>query len=301
MEPKSAEALLLLLGLLVLFPISSDPLARIPVSRFYLWPLNKRQRFALRLASFALSPIIWIVVILMWLKAGLLAALAFLGLAITAQGSVVLSNRVTTLHPQWNLLRHIPQPPGRLGGLVRNNARGILSILDTYLAVLLSIGGSAYRFLSRHPDPAAFPILSVLVALALSTYTQSLFGLDFGSGAFRYRLLPLRGWEILLAKDAAFLAILLPLVLPLNPLCGLTAGLAALGFGHHSSVLLRLPQHRWRFTCGRLLPVGAAQAIGCVVLGLGVQREGILVLILTLLGYIGSVYWYGRCWDRKYQ
>ena len=49
------------------------------------------------------------------------------------------------------------------------------------------------------------PVLSILIALALITYAQSLFGVDFGSGMTLYRLLPLRGWEILLAKDLAFL------------------------------------------------------------------------------------------------
>jgi hypothetical protein len=43
LEPKSAEPLLLLLGLLVLFPLSSDPLARIPSSRLRLWPLDRKQ------------------------------------------------------------------------------------------------------------------------------------------------------------------------------------------------------------------------------------------------------------------
>ena len=33
LKPKSAEPFLMLLGLLVLFPISSDPLAKIPPSR----------------------------------------------------------------------------------------------------------------------------------------------------------------------------------------------------------------------------------------------------------------------------
>jgi hypothetical protein len=111
--------------------------------------------------------------------------------------------------PHWNLLRHIPQFPGRLGGLVRKNMREILSLLDPYAALLMSIGGGAYRLFGAHPDPEAFAIIGLLVALTMSTYAQSLFGLELGSGSgmTRYRLLPLGGWEILLAKDIAFLAI----------------------------------------------------------------------------------------------
>ncbi|MDQ2899500.1 MAG: hypothetical protein M3Y07_06820 [Acidobacteriota bacterium] len=299
LEPKSAEPLLMLLGLLVLFPISSDPLARIPASRLGLWPLNGKQRWALRVTSLALSPIVWIVILLMARKAGFVAALSFLGLAIAAQGTVVMSDRVVKLDPRWSLLRKIPQLPGRLGGPIRCNVRGMLSLLDTYVAVLLSAGATCYRLLGRNPDPAAFPILAVLVALALSTYAQSLFGLDFDSGLTRYRCLPLRGWEILFAKDCAFLAILMVLVLPLSPWCGLTSGLAALALGHHSSVLMHLPQRRWRFTGGRLLPVGAAQAIGCIALGFGERQYGNIVLVPTVVGYIASLCWYGRLWDRK--
>ena len=49
--------------------------------------------------------------------------------------------------------------------------------------------------------------MALVVALALSTHTQVLLGID-GHGAERYSLMPLRGWRILLAKDLAFLAIL---------------------------------------------------------------------------------------------
>ena len=60
-------------------------------------------------------------------------------------------------------------------------------------------------------------MIGLLVALALSPYAQSLFGLDLESGVTRYRLLPLRGWEVLTAKDIAFLGLLFVLLLPLNP------------------------------------------------------------------------------------
>ncbi|MGI8989297.1 MAG: hypothetical protein ACR2I2_06915 [Bryobacteraceae bacterium] len=299
LEPKAAEPLLMLLGFLVLFPISSDPLARIPASRLGLWPLGGKQRWALRIASFALSPIVWIVILLISLKAGFVAALSFLGLAIAVQGAVVMSDRIAKRDPHWSFFRSMPHPPGPLGGLIRYNLREMLSLLDTYVAVLLSVGGTCYRFLDRNPDTASFPVLATLVALALSTYAQSLFGLDFDSGVTRYRYLPLRGWEILFAKDCAFLAILMVLVLTLSPWCGLTSGLAALTLGHHSSALMHIPQQRWRFTGGRLLPVGAVQAVGCFALGLAAQQYGGIVLALTSAGYIASLCWYGHLWDRR--
>jgi hypothetical protein len=49
------------------------------------------------------------------------------------------------------------------------------SVLEFYVALLLSVGGLIYRLASPHVDRAAFPILGLLVALALSTRAQALF------------------------------------------------------------------------------------------------------------------------------
>jgi hypothetical protein len=297
--PKSAEPFFLLLGFLLLFPLSADPLRRIPPARLSLWPLTGRQRLGLRLASLLLSPITWIGVLILLRTARPMAALAFCGLAVAMQCVVALARYAAKRDPHWDLLRAIPPIPGRFGGLIRKNLREMLSVLDPYAAALISFGGGAYRIFAAHPDPAAFPIIGLLVALTMSTYAQSLFGLDFGSGMTRYRLLPLRGWQVLLAKDVAFLALLLVLLLPLDPAPGMTFGLAALALGHHSSVLLELPHQRWRFTGGRLLPVGALQAAGGMALGFVEHERGPLVLLLTAVGFVASLLYYGRRWDRS--
>lgn len=298
-RPVSAAPFFLLLGFLLLFPLSSDPLKRIPVDRLALWPLSKTQHWQLRMASLMLSPVIWIAVILLAVKVRISAAVSFVGVAMVMQFAVVLSNRMEKGNPHWNFLRLVPQFPGPLGGLIRNNVRHLLSLLDFYIAFLLSLGGAVYRVLSVHPDPAAFPVLAILVALALSTYTQSLFGLEFGSGITRYHLLPLRGWQILMAKNLAFLGVLLLLVLPLDPLCGLSFGLISLAVGHHSSVLMRLPQQRWRFTGGRLLPVGLVQIIASMGAGMEEQQHGIVVLALSAATCFLSLVCYGKLWDRN--
>jgi len=162
----------------------------------------------------------------------------------------------------------------------------------------LSIGGGAYRIFGAHPDPAAFTIIGLLVALALSTSAQSLFGLDGDGGVSRYHLLPVSGWAILLAKDIAFLTVLLALLLPLDPWPGMTFGLVALAFGHHSSVLLELPQQRWRFASGNL-PFGAMQTGAAVAVGFVEHQRGLLVLAAAFIGYLASVFYYGRRWDRE--
>jgi hypothetical protein len=294
----SAEALFVLLGFLLLFPLSSDPLGKIPSARLALWPLSGWQRVGLRLASLALSPVVWIgiLVLLRTRRAG--TALAFFGLVLGMQCTLALGRYMVKRDPHWDLLGDLPQFPGRLGGLVRKDMREMLSQMDSYAAALLSIGGGAYRIFGAHPDPAAFTIIGLLVALALSTSAQSLFGLDGDGGVSRYHLLPVSGWAILLAKDIAFLTVLLALLLPLDPWPGMTFGLVALAFGHHSSVLLELPQQRWRFASGNL-PFGAMQTGAAVAVGFVEHQRGLLVLAAAFIGYLASVFYYGRRWDRE--
>ncbi len=294
-RPASAYPFLVFLGFLLLFPLSSDPLDKIPPPRLALWPLARRQRFALRLASLALSPILWLTFGIMLLAAPAVA-LSFLALAIAIQAMIVLCGRLAARAPAWNPQRHIPQFPGRLGGIVRNQMREMLSLLDPYLALLLSVAGSAYRFLTAHPDPDAFPILAMLVALALSTCAQCLFGLESASGVSRYRLLPLRGWHILLAKDAAWLGILLVLVLPLAPGPGMTFGFVALAIGHFPSVARLQPQRRWRFTSGTLI-FGVAQVLLGFMFGLAERQQGIWFLLGGAAAWMASLYRCGRSWE----
>lgn len=299
LPPRSSYPFLILLGLPLLFPLSSDPLSRIPPSRLALWPLGPIPRLALRVVSLALSPVLWLTVVLM-LKAAPALAAAFVALAIGAQLAMAFGRGLARRAPRWNPVRFVPRLPGRTGELIRNNLRAMLCILDVYLAALLSAAGGLYRFLTPDPDSAAFPILAMLVALALSTYAQGLFSLDGGPGATRYRLLPLRGWQILAAKDAAYLAILLVLVLPLSPEPGLTFGLTALAIGHFPSVALRLPQQRWRFTGGRAW-LGAAQMLIGFTFAYAEAHSGIVYLLVAAAGCAVSVAWCGWRWELRFR
>ena len=137
--------------------------------------------------------------------------------------------------PAWSVARFVPRIPGRIGALVSANLREMLTLLDPYLALLISLSATAWRFFGK-ADPAALPILALLVAVAISTYAQCLFALETASGMTRYRLLPLRGWQILIAKDVAFLGLLLLLTLPLDPRAGMAFGLAALAIGRYPSL-----------------------------------------------------------------
>jgi hypothetical protein len=294
---SSAVFFALILGLLLLFPLSADPLAKVPPERLEAWPIHRRGRVALRLGSMALSPAAWITVYVVLKTSSVATGAGFLALALAAQTVSVLSTRLIARAPQWDLLRWIPRFPGRWGGLVSKDLRQMLRTLDFYLALLLSIAGIVYRLLGRQVDSEAFPILAIMVVLALSTYGQCLFGLDWPQGWNRYRLLPVRGWQVLLAKDVAFVLLVMVLVAGLDPVAGFAAALAALAIGHHASVLTPIPQKRWRFTGGTLLPTGLFQAVALFGVGVGARREGWIYLGPALLAYMGSLWFYGRKWD----
>jgi hypothetical protein len=299
-KPAGATPFLVLLGFVLLFPLSSDPLSKIPAVRLGLWPLTRGQWWKLRLASLGLSPVLWAVMLVLATTSNLVAAGVLLVMAVVAQSFLVLVSSLARRAPGWNPYRYVPQLPGALGGLIRNNVRQMLTVLDLYVAILVAIAGSAYRWLSAHPEPRALPIMAFLVGLALSTYAQCLFGLDSASGLTRYRLLPLRGWQILLAKDIAFLGILFVLVLPLSPGAGLAFGLVAVAVGRYPSVALRLPQKLWRFTSGDFR-FGVLQMVLGTALGFAVYENGKWFFVAVAVAYVVSLFGGGWLWDRQHR
>jgi hypothetical protein len=200
--------------------------------------------------------------------------------------------------PIFQIQRYVPQPPGRLGGIFRLSLRQIMTTLDFYVALMASVSGVLYRLVNSHADPTAFPIVAVIVALALSTYAQRMFGLDGVAGETRYRLLPLRGWQLLLAKDAAYLGVLLVLVLPLGVLPGLAFGLMALTVGRYASLTSSGMQLRWRFVGGDIL-VGIAQVAIGVAVSFGCLRFGVVMFAGAVAVYVASLVAGGRLWERN--
>jgi hypothetical protein len=270
-KPVASYPFLLLFGFLMLFPLAADPLAKIPRSRLGSWPLDRVHRALLRTASLAFSPMLWLALLLILRTTRSASALGLLAIPVLTHGMA---------RPNWQPLRRISALPE----MIRNNLRQMFSVLDAWVAILLTVGGVLARV---RQIPAAATGMSILVALALSTWAQCLFSLDRG-GITRYRLLPLAPWRILLAKDAAFLGLLLLLTLPLDPAAGLAFGFVALAVGRYPALRLRLPVERWRFTSGRVLfgvmqaAFGAAAAEH-VALGLPVAA-GLWLLSFALAG-----------------
>jgi len=287
----------LIIGLVLLFPLSTDPLRKIPASRLALWPVERRERWLLRIVSPWINPLSWAIAgLAVWAARGKVT-LGFWGLAagLFAAGFLLSDLSFVSTQTVWRL---IPQFPGPLNQLIRKNLREMLSTLDLYCALLLSLSAVVCRVLRVALPPEGLLAITVLVVLALSSYAQCLFGLDGAGGLGRYRLLPLRGWQILAAKDAAFLLVVIPLTLPLAPLAGIGAALVALTVGHEPSVAHPRKQTRWRFSSGASLVFGIFQAVLMAVGAAGVFFSSALVLIPCAALWALSVLYYGRVMER---
>jgi hypothetical protein len=297
LQPESVIFFGLILGVVLLFPLSSDPMQKLPGERRAMWPLLGWEWAAIRAWSMFLSPIVWLGIFLLVRAGWRVSALAVAGGAFV-QALTYLAKRFSTSGWLLAAARWPPAPPGVLGALVRLHWREMLRTLDPYVALALVVSTELYRFLGKPLDPAALPILSLVTAVTMSTQTQVLFGID-GHGAARYAQLPLRGWKILLAKDLAFLVLLGLLVMPLDLVSGVVGGIAALAIGHRRSVLKPVRQAAWRFTSGALLPDGAIQVAVLFAVGNAARTVGLPVIGLCILAWLASLLFYGWQWDRR--
>lgn len=273
----------LLVGLVALAPLCSDPLRRLPVERLGAWPLAAREMTVVRLTSVLLSPATWVAV-----------------------GAIVWTGQ-----PQFLLLIFfavvfaIPYParvfhfvPGVFGELVRKNLREMLMLLDPYVALLFSVSTIGYRFFHPELPPEARVAMAIVVCVVLSTSAQALFALDCARGAERYSLLPLRGWRVLGAKHAAYALIALPLTLPLDPAAAVAALLAAVAIGNHVSVMTPRAHVRWSITAGSF-ELGLVQLGVMVGAGLYAARESAWVIAACAALYAASTMFYGYVLERR--
>lgn len=290
----------LIIGLVLLFPLSTDPLRKIPASRLALWPIGRRERWLLRIVSPWINPVSWAVAgLAVWAARGKVT-FGFWGLAagLFAAGFLLSDLSFISTQTVWRLIPHFPGP---LNQLIRKNLREMLSTLDFYCALLLSLSALAYRAIGPALPAEGLLAITVLIVLALSSYAQCLFGLDGSGGLGRYRLLPVRGWKLLAAKDAAFLLVAIPLTLPLAPLAPLAAAgaaLVALALGHEPSVGRPRKQTRWRFSSGGSLVFGIFQAVLMATAAAGIFFSSRLALIPCVVAWALSVWYYGRVMER---
>lgn len=280
-------------GIVLFFPLSTDPLRRIPASRFQLWPLTATERRLLRMISPWLNPMTWIVAgFALWrgvsLGLGVLAAALFL---------------VGFLAPSFGFRGRgrslaLPLPfPAPFAELIRKDLRSLVRTLDFYCALIVGGAAAAYRFAGLLPEDAFLPG-TMLTLLCISTCAQTLFGLDGRAGLTRYRLLPMRGWKILLAKDVAFLVVAMLFTVALAPLAGFSGGLAALAAARYPAIRERRGQLRWRLQSGTSFGGALTQILAMVGAASAVHLYSALLLAPCVLAWLLSLWWGGRELER---
>ena len=297
-EPRSLQSSAsfywLIIAVLFLFPLSADLLRQVPKDRLDLWPLTGAQMAAIRAATLLLNPVLWIAVAL-----SIFVHSAVLGLALAVASFAVQLLVQIRLPRRASPFRMIGMFPGRLGGLVQNHLRILLSALDFYFAALFAICGAVYCFATAHPDPMATVVIGQLVVIFLSTLAQCQFGFDDAAERVRYRLFPLSGAQILLAKDAAWFLLAVLLTWPFHVLACLSSAATVLAIGHHTAVTQPVHQHRWRFAEGRLGTVGLLQMFAAMSSGVAVSQAGPIAALPFLGAYFASLWWYGKKWESE--
>ena len=265
--------------------------------RLALLPLTLMERRLFAAARIALEPLSWILLGLI-LLGGLRVwplVLALLAIAVLGRAGFTWSRPRSPAG-----IQSIRQPiPGRFGPLLAGFIRPLFRTLDFHAALLLSLAGTVYRFTASRPDPAALAGISILVVVAFSTCAQTLFVAEGAEGFERYRLLPLPGWKLLLLKDSAFLAVLLPLLLPLAPATGIAASLGALAVGHAGSVRHVHRQAPWHFRRGFSYGFNLIQGAVLASMGVLVHAFGTRAILPGILLLAASIAWYGRSMDRS--
>src|SRR6185437_1332214 len=218
------------------------------------------------------------------------------GLVAFAAGIVVTGFFLSAKSPgRGTFWRSLPRFPSPLNQMIRKNLREILSTLDFITGALIAVAAAGWRAAGMLPKEAFFPFTFVAM-LAISTCALSLFGLDGAPGLRRYSLLPVRGWQILLAKDAAFMAIALLIALPLYIPGALAAALIALAVGHRTSIQHVTPQLRWRFQTGPSFGDAIIQIVAMTMAGAAVAYSSILFLAACIVIWAISLWWFGRQW-----
>jgi hypothetical protein len=99
-------------------------------------------------------------------------------------------------------------------------------------------------------------------------------------------------------EGCAFLAVVIPLTLPLAVLPGIGAALVTLAVGHSPSVEHPRPQTRWRFSTGGGLGNGAIQLVALAMTASGIFLTSAWFLAAAVAAWAVSVWWYGRDVER---
>ncbi len=207
----------------------------------------------------------------------------------------------------------LPGMPAPIGAATRKEMRYLSRTLDMILGLAVSGGVAIYVLVAGEPLIYAPVLGAAFYIFSESVMPLNAFGLD-RAGADRYRLLPLTGAQVLLAKNLAYLLLVAAQTLPIalaaslrfSPALGVAIILGALSYcflgillGNALSVRAPAPREFFNFESkeqtGGILPLLYMAIVWLLPFGLGAATwpAGGFALVLgqlVLLGILAAVY-----------
>ena len=336
-QTASMGWLLLSLCLLWLMACGEELHVSLSSDRLRRFPIDRRSLFALSLLSRFLSPIAWLatIVTLIGLSPLLSArhplpaiagALFLVALAISFGTSV---SFLLSLHrgPSERTARRatsIASLPGRLGPLVHKEQRALRRVLDVWMGLLPVLAGAAVALFAS-PSTTVRQAIFVIVCALNSNVTLNALGMDRPAGLMRYLILPIRGSDLLVAKNLAMLAVVGTPLLLLLAIDAWQAGVVELGaeivvvtvlllahlaWGNVVSVYEPRRAEPYRFTRAgdpltSLVSVAISSAPAVAVMSL-LRSDSRLaplaiaaIVLLTMAAYYGSLRYAGDGFERR--
>ena len=214
--------------------------------------------------------------------------------------------------------------PGRLGPLVQKEHRSILRMPDLWMGLLPMLAATALSLSAL--GSSTFRLLAIATVCALNlNLTSNCLGLDRPAALTRYLIFPIRGRDLLLAKNTALAGALVALLAPLIAIGAWKGGVAELGAELLVAVVSLLGHFAWgnivsvfeprraepyRFVQGTDPVTALVSAVvggtpGMVVivslrsnspLAAGALVE---IVLFTMAGYYGSLRYAGAAFERR--
>ena len=218
----------------------------------------------------------------------------------------------------------IARLPGRLGPLVHKEQRSIRTVLDLWMGFLPVIAAAALS-LSISLSPTIRQAILAIVCVLNANVILNCLGLDRPAGLLRYLIFPIRGKDLLFAKNVAVMVVVALQFAPLLAIGAWQSGLMQLAAEIVVATVLLLAHLAWgnlvsvfeprrtephRFASGGdpvtaivSALIGSAPGVAVIVLlqsdSLATMLSIAAIILLTIAAYYGSLRYAGSSFERR--
>ena len=218
----------------------------------------------------------------------------------------------------------IARLPGRLGPLVHKEQRSIRTVLDLWMGFLPVIAAAALS-LSISLSPTIRQAILAIVCVLNANVILNCLGLDRPAGLLRYLIFPIRGKDLLFAKNVAVMVVVALQFAPLLAIGAWQSGLMQLAAEIVVATVLLLAHLAWgnlvsvfeprrtephRFASGGdpvtaivSALIGSAPGVAVIVLlqsdSLATMLSIAAIVLLTIAAYYGSLRYAGSSFERR--